>query len=395
MTNAGITRASAVKTSVLAVTLLAACAAESTDHGVAPPPQSSPPARTVTLPAAASASLPRPAASASAPRDAPSAALDAGSAAADLVLADGPPTTWSGARGNALAAITGIWGTGDHVFAVGSGFILHSADRGLRWTRTPGPTGWVTVWGSSVDDVYVGGDATIRSVDRGTTWTATSRPRGSVASIWGSGPTDVYAVSDGASPLVSHTADHGETWTPVAVGLKASWLHAIAGSGPKVVWVAGTGEVHDPRSPIGYHTTALLARSADGGKTWKSVAVAKPGTTDNEEIRNLCFTASGMLVASYSYSVHGTVDEGRTWKQLVVPGTEVLGLACSGREILVGARNRTFRRSDDEGATWTSNDLDAVWSSDRALIALQAMFVSDSGQAYVGGEGGTLLRRAH
>jgi hypothetical protein len=314
-----------------------------------------------------------------------------------LVLAETPEGKWSGVHSNAPVSITGIWGAGGHVFAVGSGTILHSADRGLHWTSAPGPSGWVAVWGSSLDDVYIAGDAIVRSTDRGATWTAVTAAPASVDALWGSGPDDVYAVAN-SPPIVVRSRDHGKTWKKLTVPVSADWLYDVAGTGPRDVWVAGKGKVDDRRSPLGYHTTAVLARSTDGGTTWKKVLPTSTGMTDNEEIRNLCFSASGLLFASYSYGVFSSGDSGASWRFAVGGGGEILGLGCSGREILVGARNRNFRHSSDDGATWTSNDLDSVWI-DPALITLQATFVADGGEAYVGGESykergkGTLLRR--
>jgi photosystem II stability/assembly factor-like uncharacterized protein len=286
------------------------------------------------------------------------------------------------------------------VLAAGSGALLLSNDRGAHWNKVADFDG-ATAWGSSIDDVFVGGAGVLHSTDHGKTFAKLNFPTNGVMAIWGSDASDVYAVTldSGASGgQVMHTEDHGQTWKDLQAGLKAK-LYAIAGTGPLDVWVAGQGRVTDTKSPLGYHTSAVLAHSVDRGKTWKSVPAAKPGMTENEEIRRLCFTAAGMLVASYSYSVYGTADAGKTWKSLSDVGAEVIGLACHDREILVGARNRNFRRSLDEGATWSAKDLDSVFK-DPALITLQAAYVADTGEEYVGGEAynrqgaGTLLRRA-
>jgi hypothetical protein len=336
---------------------------------------------------------------ASAPPPGAPAVADAGGAAFDLALEEVPSGRWSGAQGNTPMSVGRIWGASGHVFVVGNGVILHSADRGLHWLATAGPAGWPGVWGSSIDDVYVGGSTVVRSTDRGQTWTPVAAVEGSVTSVWGSGPEDVYVVGKGKSPFVARTRDHGRTWTTQRPSTDADWLYAVAGRGPDDVWIAGKGSKKDPKSSIGYHTTAILVRSTDGGRSWKSVTPAKSAMTDNEEIRNLCFSGSGTLFASYSYGVFTTADHGKSWSFAVDGGGEILGLGCFGREILVGARNRNFRHSVDEGATWTSDDLDRVWR-DPALFTLQAMFVADTGEVYVGGEaynrsgGGTLVRRA-
>jgi hypothetical protein len=326
-------------------------------------------------------------------REAPTIAPVVSTSAADLVLAPASPGAWSGAHGNAPASITGIWGTGGVVFAVGSGTILRSTDRGLHWAASPGPLDWPAVWGSSVDDVYVGGKEVVHSTDRGATWTPTAPLPGSAYAIWGSGPDEVFAVGGGDAPFIVQSRDHGKSWQALTSGVRTGWFYDVLGAGKGEVLVAGKKDGAN-------HTSAELLSSTDGGKHWTSLPVARPKMTDNEEIRNLCFSASGTLYASMSYAVYATRDRGRTWKLAADVGTEVIGLGCFGREILIGGRNRRFRRSADDGQTWSEADLDGVWGADRALISLQAMFVAETGEAYVGGEAynlaghGTLLRRA-
>jgi len=163
-------------------TLLVACGAQlpaPSDAPIAPPVVSvEPPTPAPTPLPAVDASSPVPAAPTS----------DAAGPAFDLTLDGSTPGAWSGAQGNTSMSVSRIWGAAGHVFAVGSGVILHSADRGLHWTAAPGPTGWPAVWGSSIDDVYVGGATVVRSTDRGQTWTPVATPAGSVTALWGQRP---------------------------------------------------------------------------------------------------------------------------------------------------------------------------------------------------------------
>lgn len=388
-------------------TLLALLAAgASLSCGGSPPPPAPPtaPAPVVSLETPPPSPPPAPPAEAA---PAPAAA-SAPETPTDITSLDGPPGTWVGAQGNTAFSVVGIWGASGHVFAVGPGVVLHSSDRGVHWSTWRSPSTWAAVWGSSVDDVYVAGDTVWHSVDRGATWTPSTTPAGNVSSLWGSGPGDVWVAGNEAAPgrgdpgepFVAVTRDHGKTWQPVHPRLpQGAWLNSVSGTGPNDVWVAGSAHVKDPKSGIGYHTVPVLVRSTDRGKMWKAVQPAATGMTDNEEIRNVCFTASGMLVASYAYGVFTSKDAGKTWTSAMPVGTEIVGLTCSGQTILVGARNCNFRRSTDEGAHWTSDDLAPLWPKP-VFFTLQAAFVADTGEEYVGGEaynrhgGGTLLRRA-
>jgi hypothetical protein len=81
---------------------------------------------------------------------------------------------------------------------VGGAFILHYD--GVAWTRTeiPGASSLAGLWGSSASDVYAVGNG-IFHYD-GQTWTKIDERSG--ADIWGPSPTDVYVV--GASGLILH-----------------------------------------------------------------------------------------------------------------------------------------------------------------------------------------------
>jgi hypothetical protein len=366
-----------------------------------PPMDTAPPPTQGQTPVVLTVAVPPPASSSATAEVADAAPSSTALAAppSDLTLADAPSGRWSGAEGNAAVAITSIWGTGDDVYAAGNDSVLRSHDRGRHWLASRGPTGHPTLWGSSADDVYIAGATVLHSTDRGATWTQTAAPPASTTGIWGSGPDDVYVIGSTPNGFIARTQDRGKTWKLLET-LQNTWLFAVAGTGPRDVWVAGHGDA-------GGHTAAVLKRSTDGGASWKNVKLAKPGDTTNEEIRNLCFGPSGTLYASYSYSVWSTADQGRTWARATVPTwpmhadrlpAEVIGLACGGRQVLAGGRNRSFSMTTDGGTTWSATDLDAVWTQP-ALITLQAMFVAPTGETYLGAEGasggggGTLLRR--
>ena len=215
--------------------------------------------------------------------------------------------------------------------------------------------------------------------------------------IGGRDASNVFAV--GIGPFIVHTIDHGRTWQAVTHGITDGTFYDVV-SAPPDLFVTGLRREPSTTSSLGYHTVAVILRSSDGGVSWTSITPPVPGMSENEETRHVCFTSSGKMFVAMSYSVYSSSDRGRTWVNATSVGTEVLGLACSGREILVAARNRKFLDSKDDGATFGEHELDGVLTG-RELIALEAAFISNDGAAYVGGEAytssgaGTFLRRTH
>jgi photosystem II stability/assembly factor-like uncharacterized protein len=317
-----------------------------------------------------------------------------------VTLDPAPSGAFSGAAGNAPGGITGIWGVGPYVFASGPGMILRSEDGGLHFTRTTGPGDWASVWGASEDDVYVAGDGAVRSTDRGKTWSRVGRLPGYAYGLWGSGPDDVYVVGGGNHPFVARSTDHGATWVELPTPISSGWLYGVTGTGPREILVVGKGRVDAPGARQDLPpTAAVFLRSTDSGRHWSRIPPFKPGTTEFEESRGACFTRKGLFAAS-SYALYFTPDLGRTWKEATPVGAEVLALACRGDDVIVGGRNRKLFLSRDGGKTWTSDPLGGLWTAP-SLSSVQAAFVGEKGEVFVGFEGlydksrrGSLFRRS-
>lgn len=143
--------------------------------------------------------------------------------------------------------INWVFGFGEEsIYAVGNdGTILRRA--GEQWESMESPTDedlW-GVWGMSADDLWaVGGSgfpdatATIVHFD-GTTWELVEIPElerdaHGIFKVWGSGPSDVYAV--GHRGLVLHY--DGDGWTELFVGASDD-LIAVWGTGPDNVLAVG------------------------------------------------------------------------------------------------------------------------------------------------------------
>jgi len=99
------------------------------------------------------------------------------------------------------------------------------------------------------------------------------------------------------------------------------------------------------------------------------------------------------------YGLYVTRDLGRTWEHATEVGTEVLGLACRGREVAVGGRSRALLVSHDLGAHWTKEPLTDLFTAPSS-VSVQATAFDDAGVLDVGFEGlytdrrGSLFRRS-
>ncbi len=197
---------------------------------------------------------------------------------------------------------------------------------------------------------------------------------------------------------MGRSVDHGATWTRLPVPITDGWLHDVGTTDGRDVLVAGTEEGTRATSPGTRESNAVILRSTDAGAHWKRLPMFSKGGTDHEETRRICF-AEGTLFASSAYGLHMTRDLGKTWRVATQVGAEVLALACRGKEVVVGGRNRSLLASADGGATWSRNPLGTLFG-EPSLVSVQAAAISEAGEMYVGFEGlytdhrGSLFRRS-
>lgn len=155
------------------------------------------------------------------------------------------------------AQFSAIWGTGPNdVWAVGNGGVIAHWDGG-SWTQVASGTTapLATIWGSAPDDVWAAGSYASGTAASallhwdGAAWTKVEVPGFTVAAgsyltiarIWGSGPSDVWAAGTAYANELSVAAIlhwDGSAWTRIAAGT-ANGLHAVWGAGPNDVWFGG------------------------------------------------------------------------------------------------------------------------------------------------------------
>ena len=165
--------------------------------------------------------------------------------------------------------LDGVWGSGSKdVWAVGYGGPLETRTEGgwacctptseiLHWNGSAWSVSLLTtvgtlngVWGSGPSDVWAVGvdessggvEGEIRHWDRSTWSVFPHPPTSTLRSVWGSSPTDVWAVGDGGV-TVGNGILHwdGSAWSSVTSvwGLSGVW-----GSGASDVWAVGREILH-------------------------------------------------------------------------------------------------------------------------------------------------------
>jgi photosystem II stability/assembly factor-like uncharacterized protein len=185
-----------------------------------------------------------------------------------------------------------------------------------------------------------------------------------------SGPHDgvIHAVGGFGRYLVS--SDLGQTWTPRTIEeIRDETAANTAADNPYSMFNPGIADRHlnalirldDGRLLIAGEG-GLLARSADGGKTWEKL----PSIYAGSFFGALALPDNGALVFGMRGHVFRSEDGGETWQQAEVPdAVSLFGgyRQADGRIILVGASN-TLWISDDGGRVFRPG-----LGHDRAILA--------------------------
>jgi hypothetical protein len=187
-----------------------------------------------------------------------------------------------------VVQLNGVWAASSHdVFAVGIGqgsnslgipFIAHFD--GVHWAAMTLPdtvsslTQLYGVWGTSPTNVYAVGSYGVILHYNGGAWSLehTTSPRGfDYRSVWGSGTNDVFVVGDGEGQAV---AEHynGSAWSPLSVPV-ASRFTAVAGSGPSDVNVLAMAGANLPYT-LHYDGSAWTMAASVGPYALHGIAVS-------------------------------------------------------------------------------------------------------------------------
>lgn len=177
-----------------------------------------------------------------------------------------------------------------------------------------------TVWaGVEIDGIF-------RSRDAGQTWQPlgnglSSRDIHALAIVPENGhPKRLLAATNNDLNL---SRDNGETWEPLNIQQALPWSYCralVQPSGDPEVVLLGNGN-----GPPG--SSGVVARSADGGLTWK--AAAMPGLANSTMWNFAVHPANADLIyaSSVSGQLYRSSDRGQTWEKLAREFGEIRALA--------------------------------------------------------------------
>jgi photosystem II stability/assembly factor-like uncharacterized protein len=230
--------------------------------------------------------------------------------------------------------------------------------------------------------VYHGGNVLFRTQDGGQTWTPISGDLtrdDETKQRWSGGPITgdntgaeyydtIFAVAESPREkgliwvgtddgLVHVTHDGGKTWTNLTANVAGlpEW-GTVAAIEPSpfdaavAYLVVDAHRLDDPRP--------YLWKTADYGKTWKSLAAGLPKTVYLHAVREDP-AKRGLLYVGTDKGVSYSPDDGATWKELRLnlPTVPVHDLVVKGDDLVVGTHGRSI---------WILDDLTALrgWSKE-------------------------------
>jgi photosystem II stability/assembly factor-like uncharacterized protein len=284
------------------------------------------------------------------------------------------------------------------------GYLFHTTDGGLTWTRSRMPQSTTATWRwGGVDQiqfvdrmngwVLMGGEyrskgywwsasRLYRTTDGGATWTRLWTRKTQIEEFqfvnasrgWFVIGRTVYRTTDGGATLTNQYADKA-----IPAPKKSSHLWGLRFVDAKNGWACG--------SYLGGSTKSILLRTKDGGKTWR---LAKTGLAGG--VMDVWFADSsvGYAIANgLNWSgLYRTTNAGKSWRRVKYSKQEhydlVQAFGSTGIRLLgfkprvsPGPSNATdvVWTSRDGGATWPSVDLDTAITNVTSVGASSMSFV--------------------
>ena len=240
--------------------------------------------------------------------------------------------------------------------------------------------------------IYAATDSgVLRSTDGGATWDLSNNglpsARVTAVAIDPSNPSTVYVGTQG----VFKSTDGGETWAPADNGIPSSSLGiaaiAIDPSRPSILYAG-----------LFANSGFGLARSADGGSTWKAaISIVLPNATFDGLALGPA-NSSTIYAASMNGGVFKSTDDGATWAAVSngLPSLRITALALDPSHpatLYARARGSAVFTSKDGGASWLPANTGLSASFDVAAIASAlAIDPSNSSILYTGTYSGGVFK---
>lgn len=295
-------------------------------------------------------------------------------------------SSWFGMQRGPVEALNDVWADPSGIaFAVGDEGVILRFD-GEKWSTSPrfdGRDRLFAVWGSSPTDVWAVGDEAIVHFD-GSEWVKVLTTESFHTDVWGSGPEDVYVVGYYASYHFD-----GESWSEIAMGGGGESARAIWGSASDDIFVVGdtglilhfdgvdwepmsSGTLADLRSVWGSSASDVWAVGHD----WSSsddVVLHFDGVGWSEVLPALIdlsywkVTGVGPGEVYISTSLGTLRYDGSAWRYLDAPGflgslVTAAGTGQPGELLLVGYAGSIARRFPHFASDFERGDL-CQWSA--------------------------------
>lgn len=260
-----------------------------------------------------------------------------------------------------------------------------------------------SIWGSGPSDVFATAPGEIVHFD-GRGWSFMEIPQAVrdaalfLYSVWGSGPADVFVVGDGGTILHYN----GVAWSPMSWG-GTTFLNAVDGTGPTDVYVVGDDGVALHYNGVHWaplsssSSLSLYGVSAKGDE----VIAVGPGTLSRFErggpVTSVISTGMGGAVSSVwsdgptnvvAVSTEGEIFQfdGKVWSKRFEAASKLWSVWGSGpNDLFAVGEGGTIVHLDGSAAGWTLMD------SPVGDVTLNWVWGSGPSDVYAVGKGGTLL----
>jgi photosystem II stability/assembly factor-like uncharacterized protein len=214
---------------------------------------------------------------------------------------------------------------------------------------------------------------------------------GSSDAVYLSGCTEEPAVD--CAPSLERTSDRGRTWTTVGSGAQLAGLRRISFAGGVGWGVANASPADNDPNP----NAAVLRRTLDGGKTWKTVRDTCPAAWPTLEDVSFIDARNGWLVCDAPgagtmapTAIYVTTDGARSFVVRSTSdfgGPRNLGRPPSGPVGAIEAADLTTAfvmqsrsgtaRTDDSGVTWTN-----TLPGEPEIVFVDTMSATNDGQVF-------------
>jgi len=312
---------------------------------------------------------------------------------------------WTRQYSSTTSNLHRAWVIGNKMYAVSStGVVIHHQG---PWKPVETNYPLNTIWGSSASDIHaVGNESYIVHYD-GSKWTLRNGPvsRTHLYGVWGSSPTNVFAVgawyspSSGGSvsPRAFRLDSKTKTWSAMKFSDTSGQiaLQSLWGSGPDDVYAVGFCRSFGPPP----HTCAdPIYHYGGSGDTWERL---KGGSGINKNLNAIWGASKSDIFAGGSGGVMYRYD-GSKWTSMTSFSTkDIQGIWGRGSsDVFAVDSEGTVGRYD--GSTWSTSTpgtktwLNAVWGapkSDVFIVGTMGQILHHNGTQWsttISGTGGNL-----